>query len=419
MAVSIQNYLKKLRSLPRLKLRIWFICINTFILVAITILLQYTSTITSDEAGFLKWYTLIRNHLFGLDEKPLGDSVVFLDVSKDLSLQEDDSYGGIAPLHGAQNVITDRHKLAALFSILNEHPQDYRFVLCDVLFDQPSDDDTLLQPQIEQLKRVVVSAVIDEHDSLITPVFHVPFGVVNYYLQNGSSFSRMLLNYKDTIKTLPAYMLEQTTNYKVGRKGFYTTLNGRPAFNSIIPQFYYRPSDMRRTVGQGQPNCYYLGEILNDADCFEHYLKNKYIVIGNFTTDRHNTYLGSFPGSLILLNVFLTLQKQSVIITAWWLLFLWISYCILNYFIMIHPRGAQQLITKKVQKPLLQQWLLHYVNYILFLIIINMLCLAWFNHFLSIFYIATYLTTVDTIIEKWDDISHFRVIKLLLKTKKQ
>ena len=66
------------------------------------------------------------------DEKPWAKNVVFIDITKDPALADDDEYGPPdSTMKGAQRVITDRVKLAKLFSILNAHPNEYKYVICD------------------------------------------------------------------------------------------------------------------------------------------------------------------------------------------------------------------------------------------------------------------------------------------------
>ena len=381
------------------RIKVWFTFFHSALLVVATILLQYTSFIREDEIDFLKSAAIIKHDIFKIDQKPFFDQVVFLDVSKDPALADDDEYGPPdSTMKGAQRVITDRVKLARLFNILNAHPSGYRYVICDILFEKPGPGDELLKPQIEKLKRIIVSSVW-EKDQLIRPVFKVPSGVVNYTAINKTTFTKIPVFYKDTLQSLPVSLFEKTSHHYFEQKDMLTFLDGKPAFNTIIPEFYYRPMDMKTPMAGKNANTFYLGELLADPDCFE-VLKDKYIVIGDFTNDIHSTFLGKMPGTLILWNSFLTLQQHHAAISGWWLAMLFIFYFLISYWILLHPDIKLNEIHRKIRVPFLSKFIINYISFVGILILINIFSYFYFGTFVSLLYIATYLTFFQIIIEQ-------------------
>lgn len=396
---SFIAFLKNDFLLAGFKKRLFLVFFHTIFLLVLTILLQYTSFIREDEIDFLKSAAILKHDIFKIDRKPWSKNVVFIDVSKDPALADDDEYGPAdSTLKGAQRVITDRVKLAKLFSILNKHPNEYRYVICDILFEKPGPGDDILKPQIEKLKNTILSAIWDK-DKLVRPVFKVTSAVVNYTALNKSVFTKIPIFYKDSLKSLPAQLFEKTTPYLFTKKGFLTLLEGEPTFNTVIPEFYYRPLDMIPPTAGKNSNTFYLGELLADPDCFT-VLKDKFIVIGDFVTDVHTTYLGKMPGTLILWDSFLTLYEHQVTISFKWMFMLFFFYFLINYWVIIHPDKKLKDVHEKIRVPFFSKFLINYISFIGILILINIFSYFYFGTFVSLFYIATYLTFFQVAIEK-------------------
>ncbi|MEO6850375.1 MAG: hypothetical protein ABI166_07080, partial [Mucilaginibacter sp.] len=208
---NIKNLFYHERKISRYKFRLALVFIHSLFLLAITVALQYTSLVRYDEVSFLKWAYTWKHTIFGIEAKPFNKDVVFIDVSKDLALANDDAYGPPdSTLRGAQHVITDRAKLAKLFELLNRHPNEYKYIVCDVLFEKPGPGDELLKPQIEKLQRLIASAVWDK-DKLARPIYKIPYGIVNYTAINKTTFTKLPIYYNDSLKSLPVMLYERTT----------------------------------------------------------------------------------------------------------------------------------------------------------------------------------------------------------------
>jgi hypothetical protein len=396
---TFSNFFLQESRIPGYKKKLFLVFFHTLFLLILTIALQYTSFIRLDEADFLKSAAIVKHSIFHVDPKPWSKNVVFLDVSKDLSLADDDEYGPPdSTMTGAKRVITDRVKLAKLFAILNSHPKDYKYVICDVLFDKPGPGDSLLKPQIEKLRNIVTSSIW-ENGKLVRPIFKVAAAEVNYTAVNKTVFTKIPVYYNDSLKSLPVYLFEKSTSHRYTRKFGLTFLDGHPTFNTAIPEFYYRPADMNTAFAGKNINTYYLGELLADPDCFN-VLKNKYIIIGDFTNDIHITYLGKIPGSLILWDAYLSLCDHQVVISFKWLLMLFFFFFLISYWIIIHPDRKFQELHKKIKIPFLTSFLVSYVSFIGILVLINIFSYFYFGTFVSLFYIATYLTFMHVVIEK-------------------
>lgn len=215
-------------------------------------------------------------------------------------------------------------------------------------------------------------------------------------------FTKMPLMYNDSVKSLPVMIYEELEGASVTHRRGLTYINNRLAFNTVLPEFYYRVPDLRRErVGDKEANLFYLGELIQKPHFFEDYLEGKFIIIGDFAGDNHSTYLGSMPGALILLDSFLTLQQQAPVVSLTWLSLLWILFTGMSYFIIIHPEKKFKTLHEKVKFRFFKKTIIKYLSFIGLLVIADLVSLFIYSTFVSIFYLATYLTLLVIIIEKY------------------
>ena len=187
--------------------------------------------------------------------------------------------------------------------------------------------------------------------------------------------------------------------YELAKKGnikrhLITTINGKPAFNEVIPVLYYREPDLKDKVRYHD-----LDEFLYGGQTtFQEYFKDKYIILGDFETDLHNTYLGEIPGPFIHWNIYLTLLNKPPVIKPAWLLFTWIYFVILSYFIFKRIKKAKW-IAEKERLPFIGKLIKKYVSYLGALVVLSLLSLLIFNVFISLFYLATFVTGLSVMLE--------------------
>jgi len=183
-----------------------------------------------------------------------------------------------------------------------------------------------------------------------------------------------------------------TTGNKLYR-GILTRMDGSPVCNEVIPEFYYRKRDL-------QAGAYIdLGQMLSTGDTFfDEYLKGKYIVVGNFETDLHETYLGKMPGTLILWDTYLTLLRKPPVISISWLIVSWLYYFFLSSFLFI--KRKPEWYKGLAGLPLMGKLLTKYISWLGALILLSLISLVCFNIFISLFYISFALTLISVILER-------------------
>ena len=265
------------------------------------------------------------------------NNFVFINVSKDLELVTDET--------GGDNVITNRGKLTSFFKLLAEK-DEYQYLLCDIIFDLPSDHDSALLYEIKKLKRALFPMHLN--DTGIAPSIFPLHSAIADYNTNTNKFSKFKLMYRDGIKTIPVVLHEQLQNVR------YSTWLGNPSCNnkfclqSISPRYYIRPDQL---IASRDYPYFNLGELLilsGDPSFYDKFLKNKFIVIGNFDTDTHITPAGKMPGVLILINTYLSLLNGRQVPGFWWFLTIFAMLFLINIFILF--RETKEEITKKKEK---------------------------------------------------------------------
>lgn len=316
---------------------------------------SYTSAV--DEV-IMKKVNAVSDKLFGSNAHYDHD-FVFVNVSRDVKLvSAPDEYGEIA--------ITDRNKLAQFFKILADNGNKHHFVLCDIFPEYPDADDSALLAETRKCKKILFPYHL-AGDSIIKPCVDVP-SALSDFITNTGDFSKFKLLYDDSTKTTPVALLEQIDKKQYPRSYL--------DFKSLFPKYYIQSSDILETAAYPYFN---LGElqILSQTDSFYHqFLENRFIVIGNYETDVHNSAVGKIPGPLILLNTYLSIRNRSHI-SWWWALFMIACLSAISYL----------LFFKKVKAPVIYKhpWL-------------DLLMQLFVNEYISFFGICLLLATLSEFI---------------------
>lgn len=276
-------------------------------------IINNTSYSTSVDEALLKKIFIVENLILPQKAK-VSQNFVFINVSKDLKLIEDPKeYGSIA--------ITDRNKLANFFKILSDNNNKHQFILCDIFFEYPAAEDSFLTQQISRCKNVLFPYHLTR-GAIQKPAIKVPSALADYETYNGK-FSKFRIVYKDSLKTIPLVLYEKLY------KPFNLTYKNLHAFS---PRYYIRPVDLLNSKSYPYFN---LGELLTiasiDKSFYNDYIKNKFIVIGNFETDVHITPIGKVFGSLILINTYLSIKNGRTELSWGWFFFMILSLSITSY----------------------------------------------------------------------------------------
>lgn len=389
---------------------IWISTLNVLVMLFIAYYWLSLPRTFGDEAFFIKWSSLIKKSLFGIDEKPRPDEVLFVDVSgskttiadtqQDLSFFQPDELE--RPFH--RKVITDRRDLAEFFRLLNQYQEGIKFILCDILFEDTTVFDHQLQREIAGLDRKILGVShLEKGARYIQPVIDMPYASATYRATNGL-FLKFPLLLEDSIKTIPLVMHEKIDNAPFRKRGPFYTINRDLSLPSPIVDFKVRQSDFDagRDLQESNYATIPMGAILEsslfmDSLSMSDYFNNKIILIGDFKSDMHTTPFGQMPGLLLIYNAYLTLAFGQYVISFWWILFLFISFFILSYRIfadvkVMKPRWLASIFRTKVGK-----YILNALDEMVILIAITLMSYFLFNIHINILILFIYLKVVEWI----------------------
>lgn len=290
-----------------------------------------------DEAFFIKWTSIVKKSLLGMDRKPAPHSVLYVDVSGSKTFVEIDDPLYQEPTGYHQAVITDRAQLAAFLQTVGQYGSNIPLVILDISFENASPQDSLLQAVLDSFPFPLVGAErLDDKKQRQPNIFRMRTGIANY-LSPDNTFMKYPLFLNDTLPSLPLVAWAMTEGKDFSNKGVYPQLDGRSSLHKPIIDFKIRPYDLNNgnrtdTLGYTMRS---MGTLLFEWDFWDEadirmMLQDKLIIVGDYYNDKHETVFGSLPGPLIVHNAYLTLvQGESLIPWKWVLLlyalFWWMS----------------------------------------------------------------------------------------------
>jgi hypothetical protein len=270
------------------------------------------------------------------DHERKKENVLFINTAHDNSLIEFESEDG----DSGNLVIADRQLLSRFFRQLADHHNGHRFVLCDILFDYPSPSDSLFRHEVARVQKLIMPKQFDEENHAVLPSVIQSNSALAVYEKFEPRVSKMML-YARSIheKTLPMKMYEACSGSAAtvlpARFGLWG--NNKYIPSSIYPRYYFDQESMKpfemslRKVVESL-------ESENGGWFYDNFVKGRYVLIGNFSSDIHPTPIGFLPGSMVLFNTFLTLQSNYHQHSLLWFVYLFAGLTLLCYYEFYYKR---------------------------------------------------------------------------------
>ena len=389
--------------IPKIPKRFFLSLVHGFFLLLVGYVWLGMTYTFGDEAFLIKWTSLIKKEILAIDPKPDPGSVLFVNTSATkVQVYTDADPLSLKP---STELITDRVKLAQLLELMVPYKDSIRLIVVDVLFDIAAEGDSLLQKQFDRLgDKVLCVSYMPSADSLIRPVFSVPYALATYRSAAGMYFKYPVIT--GELKTLPTVMYEKLNGREFSGKGLLYRVDGKLSFKAPITDFKVRMSDFRVGSDLHQANfalhhletVNLMGPLMDKSD-LNKLFSNKLIMIGDFSTDIHKTPFGVMPGMLVIYNAYLTLQDDENIMNLFWLLlmlagFTWISYR------LISGKGFNLFdLLKKKYKSGWVHFIIDSVDEIFFLSLLTLLSYFFFNIHINILVLFIYLKIMEFFIE--------------------
>lgn len=281
------------------------------------LLLSYAICNTSiplpDEMKVLQSWDTFKS-INGFNKDSIPDDVLLVNVTYDKQLV-DYARDGI-PL--GQYAITDRKKLLD-FLRAAQAADDYKYILLDVIFEKgiESPFDSALFHQIASMQRIVIPV---HRDVLLQDtVLYQKAACADYTVTwKDTNFARFKYRWDD-LPSIPLRMYQDLDGKTISKHGFLYTSNGWLCQNGLTLQFPIRITGDMDVGGYTMMkfNVLQLGADLMALDSIApiaNEIKDKIVVIGDFYTDIHDTYVGPQAGSIICLNAYYALQRGEHIL---------------------------------------------------------------------------------------------------------
>jgi len=392
---------KKMIKLSRIG---WsLLCGFLFSLVA-----YFTTTVSWDlpfETMQFRYLEKYHSPLSGQDEN-WKDSAVLIDIHYDKIIA--DEYSAEGSVVGG-TVVTDHAKLLDLLNYLYEK-KDYRFILMDIILDRqiPQECDDSLKRLISRMPNLIIPLPDnDDSQSLLDKAGEVSYikadeKVMKYpYLFMGG-------------KSIPLKMYEQLHRRTIREHSFalyrwYTddglcTSNIFLTYEFLPPTIHSKQEDDSNTYTIHRLGPDFLdGDSLHAGGLEQLDTRNKYILIGDFEGDIHQTLVGDMSGTSILFNAYISLVKGKHRI-GW--PFIWIVFFLLTalsyYVLSINPfEGRQSSSDVTTWRQLLRKvydkfmgWF--YTKIIFFTLLFSLVIYLWQNTLYNIL-----ITACCFILLKW------------------
>lgn len=278
----------------------------------------------------LKWQSLTKHSYINKGKeqrKEAFEEVMFINVSRDKTIVEDS-------ISKKRTVITDRSRLASLFNLLKN--TNYKYIICDIIFDYPTNDDQKLNSVIDSLPNIAFAI-----DPNLPSKINLPYGgTTSYtYIKNGlENVSDNALKFRmidgNSQKTLALAVYEAQTGNQLNES--YLWLRGidsskRLNYQKLDP--YLTIQDTLQT-SQNTISLWNMYDVLNYPKALNSYANDKIIVIGDFETDIVQTAFGEMPGPLVQYNLYKNITDNNSQIQLPHIIFLFISFTAYTAFIM-------------------------------------------------------------------------------------
>lgn len=306
------------------------------LMVYVSYLLSNVPTLIGNEHNILHYFWEMRDMVDEGGECTAADSVLLVNVAYDRQLVAAYDENGFE----IGNIdITDRAKLLKLLQVAERY-DTYRYILLDVRFEQghETECDSALFAQIRRMERIVIPRHADmamADSSLMAKSALADYTIT--ILNNDFSKYEIVntdMEYSVAMKMYHDLWGSEVTNFG-GSAGLYF-MNGRLIRRSIVPDFYLNVDSEK---GSGLASYENLGDNIlsrSDEDIAE-MIRGRYVVVGDMVNnDNHSTITGRMPGSLIIVNAYLSLLDGNQNVSWVVAIVMWMVFSLVTYVLIMH-----------------------------------------------------------------------------------
>lgn len=283
------------------------------------------------EGNFLKFGSVIKNSFFisGRESfNPFDPNCPFAFINTgSSSMLVDKGLGNI--------VLSDRSRIDQLLQKLNAHPKTGRAIIFDLSFDQETRADSALAHTLANTPGVYIPTPGKDCSAVLAAGLkkvrtgYIDIDVSNDWWKFSDKLSKFLLTRPDNSKSLPLIIYEDYLGRQAHRQWGMLHMGDRFFTNGITIDEHVRSymlSDDSTNTTQVYDIEAAILTLSSDDENAANLLNKKFIVIGNFSTDIHQTVHGTAAGPVIIFNIFYSLIKQENRVRLIWLLLLLVCF---------------------------------------------------------------------------------------------
>lgn len=246
--------------------------------------------------------------------------VMFIDMSRSSALLEDQT---------GTHVIADREKLDTLLQLLHKTTNPDQIIVCDLYFDLASEKDWQLQSDMSSFPNLLSTVKTDWFGNITPNVLRAgTSGTTGFkplrtpFMIFSNSMFKFHLTDNNCVKTIPVLMYERVNHLHAACLGDALKMGDVWFFNTIL---------INEELGRGIPKAVYEDQVMplqtvlkgvkaGREDFIAQLRRKKFIMIGDYEANAHHTTFGDKPGTMILFDIFLSLQQKENMMSVGWLI---------------------------------------------------------------------------------------------------
>jgi hypothetical protein len=386
------------------KLILIAVCIaHSLVLLTFTYFEMKSPYTTGEELTILQLTSGLKRKVFVSEEKPDADRFLFISLSWDKKLIDKfDEYG--API--GKQPVTDRSKITQFLQVLNQKPDNHKFVTLDVFFADSStnqaSDDAMLAEELTRTRNLIIPYHLSDSSKIKLPIFQANMALADYEPTVEGLLVKFSIIHEKKYKTMPLVMYEQISGNKYSQGTFIDRLGQQPILSAFVLDHRIFEED----ILEGNPPLYkklYLNELLRfPPEVIHEFTKDKIIIMGDLDNrlDVHRTIYGDMLGPLILLNAFLALEKGDNQITWYFIAFLIAGYSLVSYLCFKQVEILEGWLLRWLPIPrYVREMLESFASYLLYFGLLAIVSYMLFDFHLTILKISIYMQLLEWIIK--------------------
>lgn len=367
--------------------------VNAVLLLFATYFINNSPLFTGEN---LNLYTGLE-YVFGAKEY-VNDSVLLINIAYDKNI----AVKKINDLVVGNTDVTDREALIKLLRNLREMPQDssYRYIFLDVRFEAGDETvfDNELYEEIDSTPRLVIAnhddiTLADKRlmskaaysDFLITLTSN-NFVRYNYLRKEGESMPLRAYHelYDDSISSFC---------------GFYTCKKGLCQNTHVVRSVLNlddNNSESNKGTSMMGEHSYKNLNAINNYPSLSKLARNKYVVVGNMIDDKHDTFFGRIPGSVLLFSAYWSLKNGDNIVKPWIELLLFLLFFTISLSLFSKTPIIERIPWVRNTQSKMLRFLITFLGYSTVLFLATVILYLFYNVICSIWIPALYFSIQKT-----------------------